>query len=483
MKQHSEFLNYIWYRRGWAGKAITLSIAAHLALLIASSSIIVLRARFSPPAQFVMPPPPPRPALDPHKLEMRAKVQDLQKQSARPKLAPRIVANRPSDIALPEIKKLAETVTTQVKRDHSALGVHGFGVGIGGGFGTGLGGGMGGGGLPVMLSGRCDPVQRLKRLQDNGGDSACETAVVKGLKWLAANQNQDGSWGKGEFRCAMTGLALLAFLGHCETPDVGQFTETVFKAINYLIAFGESHDGRLSPHQGNAYPYEHGIATYALAEAYSMTQDAKIEPVLRKSINIILNGQTSDGGWEYNYASSGIDMSVLGWNFQALKAAQLTGLKIDGVDKALNRGLSAVRKMQDNKSGHWFYKLGNDRISPSLTGVGVLCMAFMKQARTNPARMGCEAVITYFPPTFGDPLTNLYGWYYATQACFQYGGMIWSKWRRVFQKELIKNQNDDGSWQGQDPWNQHMQPDDNIYSTALCILMLEVYYRYLPTTT
>jgi hypothetical protein len=481
MKKRNTFLDFVWHHRGWAGKAITLSIAAHLALLICSGSIIILRARFSPPAQFTMPPPPPRPALDPHKLEMRAKVQDLQKASSRPKLAPRMVAMRPSDIALPDIKKLTDTVTAKVQRDHSAIGIQGFGTGIGGGFGTGIGGGMGGG-LPVMLSGRCDPVQRLRRLQQNGGDSACETAVVRGLRWLATHQNSDGSWGRGNYKCAMTGLALLAFFAHCETPEVGSFTGNVLRGLDYLLNIGKQQDGRLNFTGGNGYPYEHAIATYALAEAYSMTHDSKIEPVLQKAVAIILSGQTSNGGWEYNYANSGIDISVTGWNFQALKAASLTGLKFSGdVDAAMKRGITGIKSMQDNASGNWKYKLSEPRVAPTLTGVGVLCLAFMKEGHTHEARAGCEAILARFKGPITDQQNHHYAWYYNTQACFQVGGLMWSSWRRVFQKQLLGSQSGDGSWAPHDPWINNMDGDGDVYTTSLCTLMLEVYYRYLPT--
>jgi hypothetical protein len=476
MKKHNSFTDYVWYKRGWAGKAISISIAAHLGLLLASGSIIILRAHFSPPAQFKAVPPPPRQALDPHKLEMRAKVQDLQKASSRPKIAPRMVANRPSDIALPDIKKLTDIVS-KVKRDYSAVGIQGFGVGVGGGFGTGIGGGSGGG-LPAILSGRCDPVQRLKRLQQNGGDSACENSVVRGLKWLAAHQNGDGSWGTG-YKPAMTGLALLAFLGHCETPEVGNFTGTVLKAIDYLIAVGQHNGGRLSFNNGGPYPYEHGIATYALAEAYSMTYDTKIEPVLRQAVSIILHGQTSAGGWEYAYKRSGMDTSVTGWNFQALKAAQLTGLKIGDVDGALRRALDGIRNMQDRRSGDWTYKMTSPHVAKGLTGVGVLCLAFMKQGRTPAGRAGCDAIMRNYHGSIRDERNTHYAWYYNTQGCFQVGGLFWSSWRRVFQKEVIQSQLGDGSWGAHDRWVKGR--DGAVYATSLSILMLEVYYRYLPT--
>jgi hypothetical protein len=42
---------------------------------------------------------------------------------------------------------------------------------------------------------------------------------------------------------------------------------------------------------------------------------------------------------------------------------------------------------------------------------------------------------------------------------------------------LLKAQNPDGSWLGSGP-----RKDDKIMNTAWAILMLEVYYRYLPTS-
>ena len=69
--------------------------------------------------------------------------------------------------------------------------------------------------LDQPFSKRCSMEDRLQRLKDNGGTPACEDAVVKGLRWLKTSQAADGSWGTQ--KAAMTGLALLAYFGHCET--------------------------------------------------------------------------------------------------------------------------------------------------------------------------------------------------------------------------------------------------------------------------
>jgi hypothetical protein len=81
---------------------------------------------------------------------------------------------------------------------------------------------------------------------------------------------------------------------------------------------------------------------------------------------------------------------------------------------------------------------------------------------------------------------DLYAWYYNTQACLMFGGAAWNTWNRLFQGEIVKNQSPDGSWPpmpGKAVGALQLEPEGNgqFYRTNLCILMLEVYYRYMPT--
>jgi hypothetical protein len=45
----------------------------------------------------------------------------------------------------------------------------------------------------------------------------------------------------------MTGLALLAYLGHCETPLSEKYGDTVLRGLTYLINIGMSNNGKLDP--------------------------------------------------------------------------------------------------------------------------------------------------------------------------------------------------------------------------------------------
>lgn len=124
--------------------------------------------------------------------------------------------------------------------------------------------------IPDDLSKRCSPQNRLARLLGSGGSRDCEDAVVNSLRWLKETQNPDGSWTQDK-PVGMTGLALLAFLGHCETAGSAEFGEAVLSALTYLIDLSLKNDGKLaSDLQDNHWCYEHAIATYALAEAYTL---------------------------------------------------------------------------------------------------------------------------------------------------------------------------------------------------------------------
>jgi hypothetical protein len=76
---------------------------------------------------------------------------------------------------------------------------------------------------------------------------------------------------------------------------------------------------------------------------------------------------------------------------------------------------------------------------------------------------------------------NAYEWYYHAQACFQATGVsggakYWKAWNKSFQAIVCGAQDSDGHWDGHAG---HGGTD--VFCTTMTILMLEVYYRYMPT--
>ena len=365
------------------------------------------------------------------------------------------------------------------------------GVGI---VGTGtnfdLGGDLGGMGLnikmPKIMGGRCDKADRLRRLLREGGKKSTEEAVIKGLNWLKTVQNGDGSWGE-QYKASMTGLTLLSYLGHCEKQDSPEYGDNVLQGIKYLLELNEKLGGKMYSRKPG---YETGICTYALSEAYIITKNFRpripgIESALHRSVKVIVEKQCKDGGWDYSYGDrgTGSDTSVTGWQLQALKVAKLTGINFPGLDSAMDKAMENLMRVR-GPNGGFGYRQPQDRLS--LTGVGVLGMQMWDPRKY---RKEIDAGVDFIVNSYGKYENpgehfNKYGWYYHTQACFQKSGSAWRDWNRFFQDAVVSKQDDAGFWID---WGHAHGPakdsiEGKVYTTTLCILMLEIYYRYLQNT-
>jgi hypothetical protein len=356
-----------------------------------------------------------------------------------------------------------------------------FGDGWGNGDGDGGGGGFGG--IPATMRERCSLEDRLARLATNGGNQQCEDAVMKSLRWLKKTQNPDGSW-TGTNKGAMTGFALLAFLGHCETPNSEEFGDAVTRAIVYLANLGMKNDGRLATADvaSHHWVYEHGIATYAMAEAYTFCSNLGINipnlgKVTKVAGDMIIQGQTDAGGWLYGYKSGGGgDNSVGFWQIQALKACKHTKLWDDKSFKTVSRkALDWLNKAQ-GANGAIGYR-GNSSQNPGLTGGGVLGFQMWGKGSSSNVRKGAKYIRTNTSFKWNEEGSSLYYHYYNAQAMINRGGADWKFYNDLFRDELLKNQAADGTWKNtaKHSGNLHM-------STCLATFMLEVYYRFLPAT-
>ncbi len=379
----------------------------------------------------------------------------------------------------------------------------GKGDGLGGGTGMGNGGGVGKlfGLIPETMRKRCSKEDRLQRLKENGGIPACEEAVLKGLRWLKANQSADGSWA-GSHSVGVTGLALLAYFGHCETPASDEFGDSSLKGIVYLVGQGMKNNGLLATNLADKHwPYEHAIATYALSEALTFCKEMKLvvpnlAEVVEKAGQFIIDNQHKNGGWAYNYDDSDkahTDTSITGWHVQALKALSHTPIELKGMQSTVNKALRYINDCQDESGGYGYEStksLNNDY--HTLTGVGMLANQMWGQGGRSEVRKATKYILENSKFTYFDVYCDLYNHYYESQAMMQVGGEAWEKYNAMFRDELLKGQDTDGSWQTPGPKGggksnkiravgANTFVEDKIYRTTLCILMLEVYYRFLST--
>ncbi|WP_417197280.1 prenyltransferase/squalene oxidase repeat-containing protein [Akkermansia sp.] len=374
------------------------------------------------------------------------------------------------------------------------------GIDIGDGFGIGTGDGDGGG-IPGILSKRCDLNDRMKRITENGGTPQCEEAVVKSLRWLKKQQNGNGSWGDGQFKASMTGITLLAYLAHCETPLSEEFGENVLKGISFLVDLGMKNPV-ISEQPGlKEVCYDHAVATYALCEAYTFCKQmdipsiSNLERVVVKAVDRILDAQCPNGGWAYSYnnrINPNIDLSVTGWNVQALKAAEHGGIKPTKgeIRTALRKAAMYCRKnvMPDGK---FSYKENGENPRSSLVGVGVLSLQMTGNGSDSAARKGLDWIKNNVKTLeWGNGSgtenvkSNLYMHYYCVQAAMNRGGDVWASYNKAFRDAVLGGQKPDGSFSNNDTGYAECLSgkSKNIYRQCLATLMLETYYRFLPGT-
>lgn len=324
-----------------------------------------------------------------------------------------------------------------------------------------------------------------------GGNKVTEAAVMAGLEWLARQQRRDGSWSLlGPYRGgaatnddnpeAATGLALLAFQGHGDTHLEGKFKKNVADGWKWLL---KQQDGTGNFFHEGAHPhpfYTQGICTIAICELYGMTKDAQYKEPAERAIKYCLASQAPEGGWRYQPQIDS-DVSVTGWIVMAMQSARMGGLEIPPDHfRRVERFLDRVGTSDGVK---YRYQQGKEP-TLAMTAEAILCRQYLGWPKTDDRMVkGMEWITQDGNLIDFAHRRNTYYWYYATQVCHHWGDPYWKKWntvmRQVVPEAQVKKGAEAGSWAPDlnDPYEAH---GGRLYSTCLCIYMLEVYYRHLP---
>ena len=360
--------------------------------------------------------------------------------------------------------------------------------------------------MRAAMNGRSKEAKR-EMLKKFGGTTETEAAVDNALKWLAMHQNPDtGAWTfahplicggqcdrpgqRGPSVNAATGLALMCFLGAGQTHMEGEYKETVFKGLSFLIrnmrvqqAYGAWYRGNGDDGQDDM--YAHGIASIAMCEAYGMTRDERLLEAAQLSINYMTYAQNPlTGGWHYSPFPLGHlpgDTSVVGWQMMAIKSAAMAGLNFD-VDSVRRANVFLDTMLVPNGFGYHYsleFKARNPvEYRPAMTACGVLCRMYSGWSKEEPTIKAAVAKFAADGPNAGD----MYYSYYATQVLKQYGGAEWDTWNNKMRDMVLSAQVKDGHAKGS--WffeNGHItEKGGRLYSTCMATMMLEVYYRYMP---
>ncbi len=374
------------------------------------------------------------------------------------------------------------------------------------------------------------PAEREKRVREYGGNRLTEAGVEAGLAWLAAHQMEDGTWDRFNFdrmcpghdRCTgsavrrteddlqagVSALALLAFLGGGYTDHEGPYQDKVGRGIGALLEMQQA-DGGFSRRPGMD-GYNNALATLALAEYYAMTRAARVREPLTHAVERLVASQQALGGWDYqSYGSTGRnDTSITAWMVQALHAAAAVGIDVPPetmVQAAMHftRATERDGRVRYADAGAGFDLKENlrpeYRYGAGMLAAGLVCEQMLGwRLDGSLARMQAARALADLPSEAkarakeASKTHNEYYWYYGTLAMFQRGGDDWNRWNARLRDTLLPLQNRDklpdgskshayGSWPPYGAnWGLFGRMGSRIYTTAICTLTLEVYYRHTP---
>jgi len=319
-----------------------------------------------------------------------------------------------------------------------------------------------------------------------------DTAIDRGLGFLAAHRNRDGSFGTTPYmgNVAVTSLGAMAFMAAGHQPNRGSYGYLVTDALKYILRQngdrqhpGFIHNPQASPHGPM---YGHGFATLFLAEVSGMIPDKElakeVHDKLRLAVQCILNAQNPEGGWRYHPIARDADLSVTICQIMALRAARNAGVAVP--ENKVTKCVEYVKRCQDKLAGYFRYMVqgggggGMQAFARTAAGVVALYSAgiykgpeieaglrFLRDNRPNHGMFGR-------PDTLMKPdMHYFYGHYYAVQAMWIAGGKYWSDWFPAIRDELLASQRADGSWQDQ---------ICSHYATAMACIILQVPNNYLP---
>ncbi len=178
--------------------------------------------------------------------------------------------------------------------------------------------------VPKVYRSRVEP-DRPTRARLAGASAASELAVERALDWLARHQDRDGRWnaaiaryddgtpvqGDRDFTAhcppdevcsgecayweadtALTGLALLTYLGAGYTHLEGRYAETVGKGLDFLIG-QQKPDGDLRGASVVVGMYCHAMATLALCEGYALTGDARLRESATRAVAFLVRSRAA----------------------------------------------------------------------------------------------------------------------------------------------------------------------------------------------
>jgi hypothetical protein len=331
--------------------------------------------------------------------------------------------------------------------------------------------------------------------------------VDKGLEWLAKAQNEKGYWGvapgNDTYALAMTSLAGMALLMEGSTVSQGKYAKNIEGAVEWMMDKSQqgNRDGLLGdptiPSESARYMYGHGFGLLFLASAFGEEQDKKrrtrLMDILTRAVKYTVNAQSSRGGWYYTSKADGGDNdegSVTITQVQALRAARNAGIP---VPKAVIQNTHKYLRDCTSPQGAIYYSFNSKQERSAITAAGVACLFGAGEYKDELVKKWLKYCQLTIPPNLGgggrighDEYTHYYlaqciyilgdkGWERLFGPTPENQSFTWTKYRDRVGEQLVKAQNQDGSWSAGGGFS--VGP---VYATSMYLTILQLDKGVLP---
>ena len=289
----------------------------------------------------------------------------------------------------------------------------------------------------VCLAVLCAAPLRAQEILPKHITPKTQSAIKKGLEFLAKTQSDDGSFSGGKdgraYPVAMTSLAGMAFLANGNTPSRGPYADRVAKIVEYLTSNVQPSGLITGPTQEQGYSmYGHGFSMMFLSSCYGMETNDRMRERMKKIIDgaIRLTGSaSSNGGWCYT-PGTGDEGSVTVTQIQGLRAASNAGFT---VPKGVIEGGVHYLEMCKSPDGGICYSLSSAGTEAHLP-ISAAAIATLYNAGQYDSKLA-DSCLEYVKKQFDMAKTSFhkggnyghafYTHLYAAQAFYQAGDKYW----------------------------------------------------------
>jgi hypothetical protein len=333
----------------------------------------------------------------------------------------------------------------------------------------------------------------------------------------------------------VTGLAILCFLRNglepsskielVDPPPGGRTKagDVVTRGLEWLCA-RQNPDGSFTPKR--PFLYNEAMATLAVVEAYARSRDPRWKAPAQKGLDLLQEAQrpkpSGKGLWGWRYETrkeleedlkgpdgakarerlQQADISVTVWCVLALRAGQLAGLRVK--TESMSGALEFCRwlTVEDGRVGYFDPDSAGAKLSgpfseqfryhPStMSAAGICIRKLASRAVDDPIlKRSADGLLDDLPTLAEERDTvDYYYWYHGTHAIYlidgpdhqRWSGKCWAPWRKAVLESVLALQDKsegtcaNGGWLQADRWSRYSGYGP-LVGTVLCLLTLEIPY-------